>query len=317
MRICSIAAVLIAWLLVASPVFGQFKKGGTEGPKLGESRTSQWRIGLEIKAGGGACNGGAGYASVPAEWPEQDVQTVKEDVTSEIKINYSTLEGGVKLMNLKIGPLNPGQEAHAIVTFEVRRSAVLPPEKTDDFVLPDVKKLPRDMRVYLTPSVKIESRDPKIRDLAKKTVAEKTKAWDKVEAIYDFVREKLKYKPSPLKGAVAALRAGEADCEDMTSLFIAMCRAVDIPARTVWVPEHCYPEFYLNDEKGAGHWFPCQIAGAREFGGISELRPIFQKGDNIRPPVNSRERRRYLDFDLSITGKARPEVHSIREAAAK
>ena len=43
----------------------------------------------------------------------------------------------------------------------------------------------------------------------------------------------------------AALRDGTGDCEELSSLFIALCRAHGIPARTVWVPDHCYPEFYL------------------------------------------------------------------------
>jgi hypothetical protein len=67
----------------------------------------------------------------------------------------------------------------------------------------------------------------------------------------------------------------------MTSLFIAMCRASGIPARTVRVPGHCYPEFYLSDQAGEGHWFPCQAAGTRAFGGMPDPRPILQKGDNV------------------------------------
>ena len=128
-------------------------------------------------------------------------------------------------------------------------------------MIPDLKKLPREIRLYLAPSPKIESRDPKIRELAKTVGGDKDKAWDKVEAIYDWVREKVKYQTSPLKGALAALKDGKADCEDLTSLFIAICRASGIPARTVWVPGHCYPEFYLDDDKGQGHWFPCQVGG--------------------------------------------------------
>ena len=116
------------------------------------------------------------------------------------------------------------------------------------------------------------------------------------------------------------MRDGTGDCEEITSLFIAICRAADIPARTVWVPGHCYPEFYLEDDKGQGHWFPCQSAGAREFGGISELRPILQKGDNFRPPKNSHERQRYMAEYLTGSpspGGGKPQVKFIREAVAK
>ena len=132
-----------------------------------------------------------------------------------------------------------------------------------------MKKLRATFASISVPSPYIESRDPKIRELAKEIGADKEKAWEKVEAIYDWVREKVEYKNGPLKGALAALKDGTGDCEELTSLFIAICRANDIPARTVWVPGHCYPEFYLDDEEGKGHWFPCQAAGSPAFGGHS------------------------------------------------
>ena len=86
-----------------------------------------------------------------------------------------------------------------------------------------------------------------------------------------------------------------------------------IPARTVWVPGHCYPEFYLVDEQGTGYWFPCQAAGARDFGGIGEHRPILQKGDNFTDPDRPSRKLRYVsEF---VTGKGgRPQVQFIREA---
>ena len=311
----SFLAAAMLWLLAAAPAVAQFKEGTPGDAKIGKSQTSRWRMGMEITAPGSGCNGGTGYMSVPIDWPEQEVEVANEDVSPAIKIHYRTLEPGVKVLTFNIGQLQAGTEAHAIVTYEIRRSAILPPEDTDQYVLPDAKKLPEKVKIYLAPSPKIESRDPKIRDLAKTVGADKEKAWEKVEAIYDFVREKVKYQNGKLKGALAALKDGTGDCEELTSLFIAICRAANIPARTVWVPGHCYPEFYLNDAEGQGHWFPCQAAGAREFGGINELRPIWQKGDNIRPPVNGRERRRYLDFDLTMKGTSRPQVKSIRSPA--
>ncbi len=49
-------------------------------------------------------------------------------------------------------------------------------------------------------------------------------------------------------------------------------------------PEHCYPEFYLEDANGFGHWYPCQVAGDRQFGEMKEYRPILQKGDRVKVP---------------------------------
>jgi hypothetical protein len=309
------------WLTAIAPAWAQFKQGEADETKVGASQTSQWRVGLMVKASGGACHSLTGYAPVPTDWPEQEVKIVAEDISPEAKIRYEVVDGGAKIMDVRIPRLAAGQEVRAMVTVEVRRSAILPPENTDVYVVPELKKLPREFhRFYLAPSPKIESRDPKIRDLAKKVGVDKEKAWDKVEAIYDWVREHVKYQNGPLKGALAALKDGTGDCEELTSLFIAICRADGIPARTVWVHGHCYPEFYLQDEKGKGHWFPCQIAGAREFGGITELRPILQKGDNFRPPRNSKERQRYMAESLTGTpmpGSRPPQWHYVREVVAK
>ncbi len=155
--------------------------------------------------------------------------------------------------------------------------------------------------------------------MAKTIGADKENAWDRVEAIYDWMRAKVKYKEksSKARNSTTVLKDGTGDCEEFSSLFVAICRAADIPARLVWVPNHVYPEFYLEDNKGNGHWFPCQSAGAaKQFGGITKSRPIWQKGDNIRPPINSKKHQSYLDFDLLINGTARPAVRSFREPVA-
>ena len=317
-------AAVVAVCVVGS-ASAQFKEGEPDGTKVGESRVSQWRTGVIIRASGGACRGLTGYVPVPTDWPEQEVKTVEEDISPSVKVSYQMIDGGVKVMNVRIPQLASGEEAKALSTVEIRRSVILPPENTDIYKLPETRKLPRDVRLYLAPSPKIESRDAKIRKLAKEVGAEREKAWEQVEAIYDWVREKVKYQNGPLKGALAALKDETGDCEDITSLFIAICRAAGIPARTVWVPGHCYPEFYLEDDQGQGHWFPCQAAGTREFGGITELRPILQKGDNFRPPGkgNQRkgnERQRYMAESLTgkpMPGGGKPQVRFIREAVTK
>jgi len=322
MLLRSFLVAALLWLGLATSAWAQFKEGGSEpnSPKTGQTQVTRWRAGMIIKASGGACRSMGGYVPIPTDWPEQDVNTVEEEKTGGARISYETVDGGAKIMNVRVGHLDSGDEAKAIVTLEIRRSTILPPDKTDMYVIPDPAKLPRQIRPYLRPSPKIESSDPKIRQLAKEIGTDKEKAWEHVEAIYDWVREKVKYKNGKLKGALAALKDGTGDCEELSSLFIAICRASNIPARTVWVPGHCYSEFYLVDDKGAGHWFPCQSAGKREFGGITEMRPILQKGDNFRPPRGSKERHRYMAESLIGTpmpGGGKPQVRFIREIVAK
>jgi hypothetical protein len=306
-------------MFAALPLFGltsaalaQFQQGDAKGARLGESQVQRWQVGVVVTADAGPCSGIVAYVPMPIDWPEQQVTVVEEDFSPTARVSYETIDESVKLMIVRMPMLPAGIESRAVVTFEVKRHTLLPPENTDIYVLPNPRKMDRRVRNYLGPSPYIESRSPKIRSLAKEIGADKEKAWEKVETIYDWVRDKVEYKDGPLKGALAALHDGSGDCEELTSLFIAICRASDIPARTVWVPGHCYPEFYLEDEEGNGHWFPCQAAGSRAFGGIPEYRPILQKGDNFRPPYDRSDRQRYLAEHLTGTG-GKPKVQFIRK----
>ena len=315
MRLNSFAIALVLILGLCSSAFAQFQEGGdADGATLGKSRTQRWRAGIIITAKDGPCKGIVGYAPVPVDWPEQEVIVVDEDISPGGKISYRPVEGSGKVMVIKFPNLSGGKTAKALVTFEIRRSTLEPPEDTEKWKIPQKSKLDRKLRIYLGPSPYIQCRDSKIRNLAKEIIVDKEQAWEKAEAIYDWVQKNIDYEKGPLKGALKALRDKKGDCEELSSLFIGLCRASGIPARTVWVPEHCYAEFYLVDDKNNGYWFPCQPAGSREFGGITELRPILQKGDNFRRPDNRRERVRYLSERVTVarpTGK--PGVTPVHE----
>ncbi len=303
------------WLVLPAAAPAQFIEDDPEGARLGETKVQKLRAGLSVRATGGPCRGISAHLAVPTDWPEQEVRIVDEDISPSVKVTYRMIDGMAKAMEIRIPLLRTGEEAKALVTFEIRRRAIVAPDDTDGYVLPDMRKLDRSVRLFLAPSPMIESTDRRIRALARQIGADQQKAWDRVEAIYDWVRQKVEYRNGPIKGALAALKDGTGDCEELTSLFIAICRAAGIPARTVWVEGHCYPEFYLHDQQGQGHWFPCQAAGARAFGGIPELRPVLQKGDSIHPPNNRRQRQRYLADHLHAADVAgRPSVRFFRQA---
>ena len=314
MRFRVISVTLALAVLMASAAMAQFKKAEEGGSQFGQTLTQRWRAGVIVTAASGPCFGIEAYVPIPTDWPEQTVTVVEEDITSNARVRYELVQGGtVKLMMVGIRSLQRGQEARAVVTVQIERSSQEPPQDTSIYKLPNERKLPKEVRYnYTGSSPLIEVRNAKIRKLAKEIGVDEETAWRRVEAIYDWVRENVEYKNGPIKGALAALRDGTGDCEELSSLFIAICRAGGIPARTVWVPGHCYPEFYLVDEEENGHWFPCQAAGSRAFGGIPEHRPILQKGDNFRPPHNARDRQRYMAEHL--TGKGgKPTVKWVKE----
>lgn len=294
--------------------FAQFKPDDTKGCRLGEWQTFYWQAGLTIQATEGPCKGIEAYVPVPSDWPEQEVVVAKEDVSKSVKMDYITADGDVRVMVIRIPHLAAGEEAKALVTFEVRRSSQLLPENTAIYRLPNKKKLDRKILPYLGTSPFIDPRQAKIRALAKEIGQDKKTAWEQVEAVYDYVREKIQQVPGPLKGPLAALKDGKASHEDMINTFVAICRAKEVPARTVWVPGHAYAEFYLEDDEGKGHWFPCQVAGNRAFGHMPERAIILQKGDNFRPPYNKRDTQRFMAVHLSIVDvDAPPKYKFVRQ----
>jgi hypothetical protein len=298
----------------------QFGELDTKGARPDKQQVERLKVGIQVTAEGQACQGIVGSTPVPIDWPEQQVKVVAEDFSPSVKnVTYRMIAGTVKQMTINM-PYIPGNEVcKAIVTFEITRSSLAPPADTSIFVMPNIKKLKPDVRIHLAPSPYIESTHPKIKALAKeingdRSEAEKKAAWERVETIYDWVRAHIEYKNGPIKSTLQALKDGYGDCEELTDTFVALCRASDIPARIVWVPGHCYPEFYLEDKDGKGYWIPCQAAGDRSFGGINEFRPILQKGDNFQVPER-KDRQRYVAEHLTGAG-GKPQVQFIREQVA-
>ncbi len=271
----------------------------------------QWEIGMEVRATG-LCTGIVATLPVPMDWPEQRVRVLHEHRTEQVTgLRYRTLGDGVQQLVISIPRLEAGDTAEVRLRLEIARRPVRAPSETHDFRIP--ARISRELRPFMGNSPLIETTHPQIRALADQIVQEPSGAWQQVEAIYDWVLENIEYEfDEELQGALAALQTGRGDCEERTSLFIALCRNMGVPARSVWVPGHCYPEFYLEDSSGQGHWFPCQSAGERQFGAMDDLRPVLQKGDEFRVP-GEREAKRYV----AETFRARhasvpPQVRFIR-----
>lgn len=312
-----LASWAAAWGLPAA-VRGQLVEpaAGTTGPVLGDMRIQRYRVGVIVEAVGGPCRGIYATLPVPAAWPEQKVRIVEEQVSRGVRgPQFRTLADGVEQMVVSIPSITAGRKEHAIITYELERFAILPPAEPDAWRIPE--KPDRALRIHLGASPYVETRDPKIVKFAKEAAGDH-EGWRRVEALYDAVREKVEYRNGDLKGARRALADGWGDCEELTCLFIAAARSQGIPARTVWVEGHCYPEFYLEDAEGNGCWHPCQVAGTRAFGSMPDQLPILQKGDSFRDPDRPGKQVRYVAEFLkgeAVAGGGKPEVTWIREGA--
>jgi hypothetical protein len=310
---CRIAPIALAALLLANSLRAEDNPAAI---RLGGPTTTTWRFGVVVSAPLGAASGLVATLPVPMDWPEQQVKLVSEESTPNVgRVSYRTLGGGVKQMIVSIPRLAAGGEASAVATFEITKHRILEPADTSSLAIPPRPN--RDVAPFLLPSPYIESKDRRIVSLAGQITSGKSAGWDQTAAIFDWVRTNVKYEfAEQIQPAVAALDAGQGDCEELSSLFIALCRASKIPARAVWVPGHTYPEFYLVDATGQGHWYPCQAAGAdRQFGSMIEDRPILQKGDNFKVP-EERQPKRYVEQRLSAkTADGSPVPKFIMERA--
>ena len=317
LRLATIAATFsllgVAWAQPKPNEFGA-EDANKNGPKLGAPHVERWRVGVVVTAAGGDCIDVAGDVQLPVDWPEQQVKVVEEDFSAFARNASYRMVDTVKELLITMPQIPGGQESRALITFEITRYPQSPPEGTSVLQKAETRKLPKDIRRYLGPSPRIESQNGKIKALAKKIVkeAEGKSDWEKVEAIFNWVRENVKHEDgAKLPGAVQALRDKSSDHEGVTSLFIALCRAAEFPARTVWVPKSSYPEFYLTAAEGHGLWFPCRLADPPSFGAMPDTLPIWQKGDNFRSP-DEREPVRYLRSHLSAKG-GEPKVKFVRE----
>ena len=299
--------VLLAFSRLAAAQFDTTPAEG--GSQLGQSQTQLWEFGAGVTATGGPCMGLLGTAPVPADWPEQQVKVVKEDVSTHVrKISYRKSDGLTQLV-FEVPQLPRGETARAFVVLEITRRELLPPSDPSGLAVP--KETPREVRKYLGPSPMIEAASPKVKSLAKELTADKATAWEQVEAICDGIREKIRFEAEGrdvVKGAVATIRDGKADKEDLNALFVACCRAHKVPARMVWLPDLCYAEFYLESAEGKGAWYPCQVHDQKQFGGMKDLRPILMKGDNFKVPEKKEPQRFVTEFLTGKGGGGRPDV---------
>jgi hypothetical protein len=147
--------------------------------------------------------------------------------------------------------------------------------------------------------------------------------WGTVEVICDWVIDNIEMSAEPPVGSVKTLANKKGHREDRINLFVALCRCLKIPARTVWGNGLEYAEFYLVDSAGQGRWYPCKLSGPREFGSLANPILIEQKGEDYTLP-GSNEKRRFVNATASVStvrnargNPDRPSIEFVRRPLAE
>jgi hypothetical protein len=253
--------------------------------ELANPTTYQFRIVMKVSAEKNQLTRVTSTCPLPAEWREQRAKLIRETLPPGTKSREQTIQGTGKLWIVSCPKLAAGRTLTWERVYEIKRFHVAGRWDGKSLRLPKAKT--DETRAALGESPGIDPVDDEIRRLAEELAKPGQTPFDFARAAADWVQKNVTYQLGEYRGAKFALEQRLGDCEDLSALFIALCRAREIPARTVWVEGHAYPEFYLEEEN-KGDWIPVQLHGPEDFGSISETRPILQKGDRYRDSTTRR-----------------------------
>lgn len=242
----------------------------------------KWRVGVVLVTGRDPVKDVYTYIPIPKEWPEQSVSIFDEDIPVEFAVQRIDELDGLDRLILRGRVIPAKKRVIALQTFMVTTHRVNAPPDTTVFSLPDKKE--KLAKQYSASGAEISFRNKDLRKQAEELFEGDGTDWEKVERIFDWVRDNIDQGGGDPRGSIHAFVKKSGHPEDVVGLFVAMCRANSIPARMVFVDGTQYAEFMLADPNGQLHWFPCDVVGIRAFGKIVEPKVILQKGDSIRVP---------------------------------
>jgi hypothetical protein len=279
------------------PVVGDGRWIWTEPPREGlgylEPRSYGLEIGIELEGSGSAVDI-ISTTTAPVSYPEQKIESVKLE-TQGCQAQLRELAPGAGQLVLMAEGIEQGQTVKATAHYKLTLFKQYFGYKREQF--PEKQELPADVRrAYLQDSPGIQTKAKPVRDLAAELSRSLNHAWDRAQAFADWVPKNIRPQIGSYTSVSTALETHRGDCEEMAGVFVALCRAVGIPSRLVWVPNHTWAEFYLVDEVKHGHWIPAHTACYSWFGwnGAHEL--VLQKGDRVQVPERHRQLRLLEDW---------------------
>ena len=241
------------------------------------------------------------WIPVPQEWNGQAIRNVQIIEIYPTLTNIIEDQNGNKIAYWNVTDKSVQEYG---ISFQAELSTLSYDVGASDIFLYDMED---ELYVqYTQPTTQIQSNHPEIVAQAQAIIGDATNPYNQAYLIWKWVSENIA-TDGPSVDALTALRTKEADCS-VNRLYIAMLRAVGIPARLIseihampfpsaagtylysfddnTLAAHVYAEFYLP-EYG---WI--QSDTPWEFMGNQWLRIILTKGEDIR--LNADELRHHI-----------------------
>ena len=171
---------------------------------------------------------------------------------------------GNKYVYYNLSGLRPGAKFSVVVKRKISLKTYIEsiPQRTNSEI--------EGVEKYLLPQKLIDSDNAVIVAKAKELTEDIASDYKKAEAIFEFINVNIEYDTSEKyanQGSVSALENKRGVCEEFATLFVAMCRSVNIPSRAVegyWIQyeekdysgekkeekvyiPHVWAEIYLQD----------------------------------------------------------------------
>lgn len=200
------------------------------------------------------------YVGVPPSLPEQEIHRI---TWSHRPTRYLYDRYGQRVADFAVGTLRPGERITVGFTAVGRFWRI--EYDIDPSEVGGLEEIPEGVaRLYLADGPYYRVSDPLIVETARRAVGEEENPYLMALKLHDSVTEALDYElDGRWDDAATVLRRGSGSCSEFTFLFIALARAVGLPARyaggSIYVPSRASGGTFVDR---TGHrWAEVYIPG--------------------------------------------------------
>lgn len=186
-------------------------------------------------------------------------ETAKDLIAaSAISVNRPIAVKEPSYLRVRVGNINLEEFGLSSDRQDLRDDVlVIRKEDISDLPLYTIPYTEKDMQAHLQPTVFIQSKDRDIVKKAQEIVGGEVDALEAVRRIKDWVFRSIEKKPTlSIPSALDVLKVKVGDCNEHSTLFVALCRAVGIPSKLCAGIVYMQGSFYYHawSEVFLGRW---------------------------------------------------------------